>query len=142
MAGEHNPLPRVLVVEDNFLTANSIKLQLVRLGCEVVGPTPSLAQALELARREWLDGAVLDVNVGGRPSTEVALVLQQRACPFFFIAGYASPPLPDGQFGDVLKLRKPIDPKAFAAAVDIFRSKPNGNPHPHSGASRRPCEGC
>lgn len=141
MADIHNPSLRVLVVEDNFLTANSIKLQLTRLGCQIVGPTPSLAQALELAQCESLDGAVLDVNVGGRPSTDLAIILQRRSCPFFFIAGYASPPLPDGQFGDVLKLRKPIDPKALAAAVDTFRPKPNGNPHRQSDATCRPCDG-
>ena len=141
MADMHNLPLRVLVVEDNFLTANSIKLQLVRLGCEVVGPTPSLEQALELAQRQSLDGAVLDVNVGGRPSTDVAILLQRRGCPLFFVAGYASPPLPDGQFGDALKLRKPIDPKALAAAIDTFRSRPNGNPHRQSDATCRPCDG-
>lgn len=60
------------------------------LGCEVVGPTDSLQEALKLADGGDLDGAVLDVNLGGLPVYSVADRLAFRQIPFVFLTGYAN----------------------------------------------------
>ena len=39
---------------------------LVELGCEVVGPARSVQQGLDIAGSADLDGAILDVNLGGK----------------------------------------------------------------------------
>jgi CheY-like chemotaxis protein len=63
---------RVLVVEDEFLTAMDIEKMLGDLGIQVVGPASTFQSALYLARSENLDGAILDVNLGdGRFVTPV-----------------------------------------------------------------------
>src|SRR4051812_23533239 len=53
---------RVLVVEDDMLQALLLKTQLGALGCETIGPIARLKDALEVAQREPLDGALLDMN--------------------------------------------------------------------------------
>src|SRR3546814_1282764 len=58
---------KVLVVEDNLLLAEVIRDRLEAYGCEVVGPVPDVTQGVAIAREAALDGAVLDINLGGEP---------------------------------------------------------------------------
>jgi CheY-like chemotaxis protein len=79
---------RVLVVEDEFLIAMDIEAMLRELACEVVGPIGNLASALQAAREETPDVALLDANLGGEPVTAVAEALVARAVPIVFCTGY------------------------------------------------------
>lgn len=63
-------------------------------GCEVVGPFSRLAEAVAAAHGDKLDGALLDVNVGGENSFPVALHLEARGIPFLFLTGYGATVLP------------------------------------------------
>ena len=57
---------RILVVEDDFFVADEVTHGLRRHGAEVVGPAPTVAAALALLDgAAALDGAALDVNLGG-----------------------------------------------------------------------------
>jgi DNA-binding response OmpR family regulator len=110
-------LKRVLVVEDELLIAMDVEEMLRDMGMEIVGPAGSLEAALELARTEYLDCAVLDVNLGdGTPITPLIDVLSGRGIPFVFITGYSSwgsSPLPS----DCLKLTKPFTPEELRGVV-------------------------
>jgi CheY-like chemotaxis protein len=111
-----NPL-RVLVVEDEMLVALMISDMLTDLGHEPVGPAMRLEQALELARREQIDAAVLDVNLGeGNNSFPVADVLRNRRVPFFFATGYGLQGLSEA-YRDVGILDKPFGPEDLASAL-------------------------
>jgi CheY-like chemotaxis protein len=108
---------RVLVVEDEFLVAMDIEAMLRELGCEVVGPTGDLENALRIARNGTLDLALLDVNLGGEPVTAVAEALVARAVPIVFCTGYQvenlcsrQPPAPT--------LMKPFQPADLRAALE------------------------
>jgi AmiR/NasT family two-component response regulator len=79
---------RVLVVEDEFLIAMDIEAMLRELACEVVGPIGNLASALQAAREETPDVALLDANLNGEPVTAVAEALVARAVPIVFCTGY------------------------------------------------------
>src|SRR5215469_12275293 len=79
---------RILIVEDNFLVADTICEVLADRGCEVVGPVPSLERGWKLAQEEALDGAVLDVNLAGEASFPLADALAKRGIPFLFLTGY------------------------------------------------------
>lgn len=81
---------RVLVVEDEALICMMIEDMLAGFGCEVVGPAGALAQALVLAGEAEIDVAILDVNLGGKPSFPVADTLQARGIPFIFASGYGA----------------------------------------------------
>ena len=117
---------RVLVVEDEVFIALEIEERLRRLGCAVVGPVGRLERALELARSEALDGALLDVNVKGGFVYPVAAELRTRAVPVVFSTGYAPEALP-AAFRDLPFLRKPFGAGQLeAAALAAFAGRRGG----------------
>jgi CheY-like chemotaxis protein len=105
--GDMNGL-RVLVVEDEAAISLLLEDMLLDLGCDVVGPAARLGTALELARGEALDVAILDVNVAGEPIYPVAAALVERKVPFIFSTGYGSAGIKD------LYRDRPVMQKPFA----------------------------
>ena len=79
---------RILVVEDSALVLMMIKDMFGKLDWKMVGPATRLAAALALARREPMDAALLDINLDGEMSWDVAVVLKERGIPFMFSTGY------------------------------------------------------
>jgi len=79
---------RILVAEDSFLLVATLEAVLDHLGWTLVGPATRKDQALELARSETFDAALLDVNLDGEMSWEVATVLTERGVPYIFSTGY------------------------------------------------------
>ena len=59
-------MPRILVVDDEPLVSMLVEDWLRELGCEVVGPARSVQQGLDFVGTAPLDGAILDVNLGGQ----------------------------------------------------------------------------
>lgn len=57
------PPQRILVADDEHLVAEVISKSLATLGYEVVGPVANGEQALDLARREQPDMAILDIRM-------------------------------------------------------------------------------
>ena len=90
---------RVLIVEDEILVALLIEDFLADFGCSTVGPCGSVAKALDAARTETFDLAVLDVNLAGEKVYPVAEVLAQRHIPFLFLSGYGDEAIPAGRIG-------------------------------------------
>src|SRR6185295_15398151 len=86
---------RVLVVEDEMMVSMLIEDMLSDLGCTVVGPASRLDEALELAKADGIDCAVLDVNLGGQPIFPLADLLRQMGRPFAFATGYGDAGLRD-----------------------------------------------
>ena len=80
---------RILLVEDEPMIAFALEDMIGELGYEAVGPAFRLSEAVELARVERLDGAVLDVNLNEQRSFHVADILRDRGVPFLFATGYA-----------------------------------------------------
>jgi CheY-like chemotaxis protein len=80
---------RILVVEDEFLIAMNLQDALETAGCVVLGPVPSVEKAISKIQSEpHIDGAVLDVNLGGMVAYPVADLLVARNIPFIFTSGY------------------------------------------------------
>jgi CheY-like chemotaxis protein len=86
---------RILVVEDDLMIAMLIDDVLKEAGCDVVGPVPRLAPALQAASSERLDGALLDINLAGELVSPVADRLIERGVPFLFLTGYGWHMLPE-----------------------------------------------
>lgn len=113
------PRPRrVLVVEDEFLIALDIQTLLEDLGCEVLGPCPSVAKALALLETELPDLAILDVNLGRERSTPVAEALRDRSVPYGLATGYDAAQLPEPALRDAPRIRKPISPSSLRDLLD------------------------
>lgn len=90
MSHAHGPLAGrcVLVVEDEYLIAIELKQWLQAVGCEVLGPVPSVEQALDLIEDRSPDAAVLDVNLGdGDEVYPVADKLGELGVPYVFATG-------------------------------------------------------
>lgn len=107
---------RILVVEDNLLTADAIQDQLEISGCEVVGPSPDIDSSLALIARSAIDGAVLDVTLGKQSCFPIAAALTERAIPFVFLTGDDDKPLPP-EYRPMRRLSKPSDMPMLAEIV-------------------------
>lgn len=97
---------RVLVVEDEYLLAEELCEELESAGAVVIGPVPDVAQALALLGETVLDGAVLDINLGGAFSYPIADQLLRLGIPFLFVTGYDSYAIPL-QYQHVPRCQKP-----------------------------------
>ncbi len=105
---------RMLVVEDETMVAWLIETMLTDLGCVVVDVAGTLSRGLALAgdQKLALDGAILDVNLGGDKVYPIAEALLARHVPFIFSTGYGM----DGitpNFAHVPAIAKPYARRAL-----------------------------
>ena len=107
----------ILVVEDEYVVAFHLSALLQDEGAAVVGPAANVAGALDLlARTPELDGALLDVNLGGEPVYPVADALRARGIPFVFATGYGQKGLPPEWTARPV-VQKPFDLDVLADAL-------------------------
>ena len=100
--------PRIFVVEDEALVAFEMEDVLQEMGFSVVGPSLRLEDAKELARREEIDAAFLDVNLGrGDTSQPVVEILRERGIPYAFVTAYDANQI-TFRLSDDRVLRKPV----------------------------------
>jgi len=108
---------RVLVVEDEYLLADDLSLALSSAGAEVLGPVPSVEEAIAtIVSEQKIDLAVLDVNLRGDMVFPVADALMERGIPFAFATGYDRDALPD-RFTTVPRFEKPFKAHGVAAIL-------------------------
>lgn len=99
---------RILLVEDEAMIAMLVEDMLLDGGAEVVGPAGGVKAALAaIAENEAIDGALLDVNLGGEQSFEVADALAARNIPFVFVTGYGGAGVRD-RYPNAPTLQKPF----------------------------------
>ncbi len=82
---------RLLLVEDEAMVAMMVEDMLTALGCVVVDVAGTVSRGLALAANSTLelDGAILDVNLGGEKVYPIAQALAMRGVPFIFSTGYS-----------------------------------------------------
>lgn len=111
--------PRVLIVEDEGLVALTMEDMLIDLGCDIVGSFGGVAATLAWLRESpGLDGALLDVNLGGEMVYPVADVLLARGVPIVFATGYGASP--DTRYAQVPVAAKPVTQARLAQVVPLF----------------------
>ncbi len=98
---------QVLLVEDELLVGMLTGELLSQMGHAVVGPCANLTEAMEVFRNNHIDGAILDVNLGGQPVFPLARILADRAIPMIFLTGYEKNVVEQG-FENFPVLRKPV----------------------------------
>ena len=108
---------RILVVEDEYLLADELAMELADEGATVMGPVPTVAHALALLDAQSRpDGAILDLNLGGDPAYPLADVLIDRGVPLIFTTGYDASAVPE-RFAHVPRCEKPINVGRITAAL-------------------------
>jgi CheY-like chemotaxis protein len=107
---------RILVVEDEPLVSMMIEDMLVDLGCIVVGPVATAAQAAELVEREIMDCAVLDIALAEGQVFPLADVLVARRVPLVFATAY-HPGALHSRYAEVPLVEKPFEAGALERAI-------------------------
>ena len=105
------------------MIALAMEDMLTDLGCIVVDVAGTLVQAMRRldGMADALDGAILDVNLGGGEKIyPVADALAVRGAPFIFATGYGPGGL-DQRYRQTPVLAKPVGQAALRAALVKFR---------------------
>ncbi|WP_245329211.1 response regulator [Bradyrhizobium centrolobii] len=116
---------RVLVIEDEALVMMLLEDTLAEAGCEIAGVASRVDEALEKAAALTFDVAVLDVNLNGRQTFDVARCIAGRGIPFVFATGYGAASLLSG-FGDTPILQKPFQQCDLEAALRLALAQRTG----------------
>ncbi len=121
---------RVMILEDDPLQARMLARQLARIGCEVVELAATVQDALDWVAHHPLDGAVLDLNVGGASSTPVANALLEHEIPFVFVSGYSLSEVLPAHLARAPRLTKPVEPAELESVAKrhFARGAPCGRP--------------
>jgi CheY-like chemotaxis protein len=98
---------RVFIVEDEPILAMNAEDMLNELGHKVTAIATRLDTALALAENSEFNLAILDINLAGSTSFEVADILRKKGIPFIFTTGYGVNGLDDSYRGQHL-LTKPF----------------------------------
>ena len=108
---------RILIVEDEMMVLMLIEDMLADLGCKSLTSAATVEQALVLISANNFDAALLDMNLNGSKSHDVAEVLATRNIPFAFSTGYSILEMNEA-YRDRPVLRKPFSLKEL---VDVFK---------------------
>jgi CheY-like chemotaxis protein len=132
---------RILVVEDEALVSILVEDELRGAGAEVLGPAPTVVDALRLVEAAAADGgisaAVLDINLAGRHVGPLADRLAALGVPFVFATGYGEG-CDTGGHGAAPTLDKPFGAETLVAAVASLASARGRRRAAHgAGCSRR-----
>lgn len=111
---------RVLVVEDEFFIADELERALRSAGAQVIGPTPTCAEALALLGRGAVDLAVLDITLADASVYPLADALRARGIPFVFATGFGVTAVRE-EYRDVPRWEKPYDEAALTRALATLR---------------------
>lgn len=117
---------RILVAQDEVMSAMALKAQLEGMGHEVVGPAFDGRHAVELAGRETIDLAILDARLPRLDGLDAAEeIARTRAVPIILVTGGCEPAeLERAAGGPVYHiLVKPFPPHAVAPAIAIARAR-------------------
>jgi CheY-like chemotaxis protein len=109
---------RILLVEDEGVTAMLMSDMLAEQGFSVIGPFAGTREAITAAGDKNLHGAVLDVNLRGELIYPVAEVLESRGVPFIFVTGY-DPQSIERRFSRIPVLQKPFQRQALQNAFVV-----------------------
>ena len=105
----------VFLLEDEPIIAFALEDMLAAEGARTMLAT-TLEDAGALIDECTFDCGILDVNVHGQKSYQLAEVLQSRGIPFVFATGYDSTGHPE-VFASVRTLSKPYSPAQIREAI-------------------------
>jgi CheY-like chemotaxis protein len=109
---------RAFLVEDEVLLLLMLEDVIEGLGYEVAATASSLEEGLQTVNcQATYDVAILDVNLSGERSFEIARRLRTRDVPVVFVTGYGRDGL-NGEFADCPVVPKPYTPALLSRALE------------------------
>jgi CheY-like chemotaxis protein len=107
---------RILIVEDEPLTAFDNETMLIDAGYEIVATLDGFDEALEMIEREQVDLILSDVRLRSHETgIDLALAAKERGIPTLFASGHAMPAAAEVAVGC---LKKPYTERQLKAAID------------------------
>lgn len=126
MAGMLMEDQRVLVIEDEYVVAEAIERALRRAGAIVLGPVPSVDQAMALLDRGGrIDSAVLDINLGEQKVYPVVDRLLARGVHCVFSTGNDVADVPSN-YKEIARLQKPVEASLIIDALKKIDTNTGG----------------
>jgi ActR/RegA family two-component response regulator len=114
---------RVLIVEDDNILAMNLVEELAAEGAKAIGPAGTVDGALKAIKNADVDGAIVDINLGGGSAAfPVADALADRHIPFVFATGYLVAGYIPARHVNVPRLEKPTPPDAICSALEAAMS--------------------
>lgn len=107
---------KILVVEDEMLILTMIESMLNDLGCTSVTTVTKNEQAIDAIGHQMFDIAMLDMNLNGNSSFDVADALAEKGIPFVYSTGNNILDERDG-FSDRPILKKPFSEEDLAKTL-------------------------
>ena len=107
---------RVLIVEDEAYLAVDLAEAMRLRGAQVIGPVGTFREAMRAVETNWIDRAVLDVNLEGEMSFPIADRLEAAGIPYVIATGYTAESLPE-RFRGKPRLEKPFRPETLAGMM-------------------------
>lgn len=107
----------VLLLEDEYLIAMDAEQTLMSFGIARVSVVNTLEEAAKAAADESIDVAILDININGRSSFEVAERLRDKGTPIIFASGYGSRKRNAAVVEDAIYLNKPYTKEALRESL-------------------------
>ena len=114
---------RVLVVEDDFFIGLELSDILSDAGAVVIGPSQSVASALDFADDPTLAAAILDIRLGQDTVEPVARRLAGHGIPFMFYTGQTKIDPVRAAWPDCKIVSKPALPTTLIGALVTFLKK-------------------
>ena len=117
----------VLIVEDEYLIAMDLTYLLTAHDWRVLGPAATVAESLEILKKERPDVAVLDISLRGRELvTRVAHALRGMNIPFVIASAYRAFDVDGSEvLAEVPQLSKPTDERRLLL---ILKQLTSGSP--------------
>lgn len=104
----------ILIVEDEFIVANDLRIMLQKAGYTVCGIAPSVTKALDLIKAKQPDWILLDIFLqGAKTGIDLAGQLSEMGIPFIYISANTNQA--------ILEAAKATEPYGFL--VKPFREK-------------------
>lgn len=118
---------RILIVEDSFIVADSLRELVTAYNGSVAGMAPDLDEALVVAAGGPVDCAVLDIDLKGTNVAPLARELRRRGIGVVFLSGYSDENLLPEDLRTLPRLDKPVEPERLIAVIlRTLTPKPEG----------------
>jgi CheY-like chemotaxis protein len=115
----------VMLLEDEYLIALDAERNLEELGVKNIRVVNTLPAAAAIAEVGDVDVAILDLNINGEMSLDVADMFRKKGRPIVFASGYELHDRIDADLENAaVHLRKPYTAQGLKEALEAALSKP------------------
>jgi CheY-like chemotaxis protein len=117
---------KILIVEDEIITAKSLKRDLEAFGYEILKPIPKGEDAVPVAIRENPNLILMDIRLaGGLDGIEAAeRIILKKNIPIVFMTGYTTEEIKEraSKVNPIDYLEKPVDINKVQQIIDTIKA--------------------